>query len=114
MSPQIHLDIVIDASPSRVWEISSDFDTYPEWNPFVRRIISVGERLEVDLQPPGGRGMIMRPTVLRWSRGGSCGGSATWALVAFSTASTDSASSRWVLIGFASCKRSDSAACWRR
>jgi hypothetical protein len=75
---QLHSDIVIDASPARVWEIVSDFDAYPEWNPFIRRIagqMTVGSKLEAYLQPPGGRGMTFRPTVLaaeperelRWS-----------------------------------------------
>ena len=64
---QLHSDIVIDASPARVWAILSEFDAYPEWNPFIRRIVgrmSVGSRLEANLQPPGGRGMTIRPTVL--------------------------------------------------
>ena len=67
MPRQLHSDVVVDASPARVWEIVSDFAAYPEWNPFIRRIagqISVGSRLEADLQPPGGRGMTIRPTVL--------------------------------------------------
>ncbi len=57
MPEQLHSDIVIEASPARVWEIVSDFDAYPEWNPFIRRIggrMSVGSTLEADLQPPAG------------------------------------------------------------
>lgn len=67
MPQQLHSDIVIEASPSRVWEVVSDFAAYPAWNSFIRRIagqVSAGSRLEVDLRPPGGRGMTMRPTLL--------------------------------------------------
>jgi hypothetical protein len=60
-------EIEIAASPDRVWSILTDFPSYPAWNPFVRRISGSsikGTRLEAHLQPPGGRGMTFRPTVL--------------------------------------------------
>lgn len=77
MSRQLHTEITIDAPPETVWAILSDFAAYPEWNPFIRRIsgtLETGGRLEVDLAPPGGRAMTMRPTLrdvqpqrtLRW------------------------------------------------
>ena len=67
MSSQLHTEISIQATPQRVWEILTDFAAYPAWNPFIPRIsgpATVGSRLDVQLQPPGGRGMSMRPTVL--------------------------------------------------
>lgn len=67
MSTSLHSEIVIDASAQRVWHILTDFDAYPDWNPFIRRIAGrplTGARLEVQLVPPGSRGMTMRPTVL--------------------------------------------------
>jgi hypothetical protein len=67
VTPQIQTDILIDASPSQVWQTIADFGSYPEWNPFVRRIsgsLDVGSRLDVELQPPSGKGMTIRPTVL--------------------------------------------------
>jgi hypothetical protein len=67
VTQHLHSEIVIDASPAQVWEIISEFGAYPEWNPFIRRIsgqMRVGSKLEAFLQPPGGRGMTFRPTVL--------------------------------------------------
>ena len=59
--------IEIDASADRVWAVLTDFDAYPEWNPFIRRISGKpekGGRLEVQIEPPGGRAMTFKPTVL--------------------------------------------------
>jgi hypothetical protein len=67
MSTQLHSETAIQASPQRVWEVLTDFAAYPEWNSFIPRIngsLETGSRLDVQLQPPGGRGMRMRPTVL--------------------------------------------------
>jgi hypothetical protein len=67
MSSQLHTEIPIQATPQRVWDILTDFAAYPAWNPFIPRISgapTVGSRLDVELQPPGGRGMRMHPTVL--------------------------------------------------
>ena len=67
MSSTLHTEIGINATPQRVWEILTDFAAYPAWNPFIPRIsgpATVGSQLGVQLQPPGGRGMSLRPTVL--------------------------------------------------
>ena len=64
---ELHSEIEINASVERVWDILTDFASYPQWNPFIRRISGepkTGERLEVRLEPPGGMGITLRPTVL--------------------------------------------------
>jgi hypothetical protein len=64
---ELHSEIEIDAPAERVWRVLTDFASYPQWNPFIRRISgepTTGERLEVRIEPPGGRGMTFRPTVL--------------------------------------------------
>jgi hypothetical protein len=56
----------IDAAPERVWEILTRFEDFGSWNPFIVRIEgapTVGTRLRVRLEPPGGRGVTLRPTV---------------------------------------------------
>ncbi len=63
---RLHTGIEIDATPEVVWEILMDFESFPEWNPFVVSIAgetAVGGRLDVTLQPPGGRAMHFRPRV---------------------------------------------------
>ncbi|MEA2582302.1 MAG: hypothetical protein QOF33_387 [Thermomicrobiales bacterium] len=67
MSTQVRTEIEIQATPARVWDVLTDFADYPDWNPFIPRIagtVEVGARLDARLQPPGGRGMSFRPTVL--------------------------------------------------
>ena len=60
--------IEIDASPWEVWQVPTDFDAYPEWNPFIQAIEGnpeVGVRLRVRIQPPGTCGVTLRPTMRR-------------------------------------------------
>jgi hypothetical protein len=62
----LETSVEINASPEQVWAVLTDFDAYPEWNPFVTSIAGVaqpGARLVVRLQPPGGRAITMRPRV---------------------------------------------------
>jgi hypothetical protein len=64
---QLHSEIEIDASAKHVWELLTDFASYPEWNPFIRSISgqpAPGERLQARLEPPGGRAMTFKPKVL--------------------------------------------------
>lgn len=56
MSKQIQTAIVINASRERVWQILTDFERYPEWNPFILSIkgqLAVGNRLENTLSSKG-------------------------------------------------------------
>lgn len=74
---ELRREIEVDAPPERVWAVVTDFAAYPEWNPFIRRIsgeLREGARLEVRIEPLGGRATTFRPTVraveanreLRW------------------------------------------------
>jgi hypothetical protein len=77
MSKQLYTEIDIDATPEQVWQVLTDFDSYPQWNPFMTRASGTpvqGERLTIRMQHEGGRAMTFRPTVreahpqrrLRW------------------------------------------------
>jgi hypothetical protein len=64
---ELHSEIEIAASAQRVWDILTDFYSYPQWNPFIRRIsgeAKIGERVEVRLEPPESRGVTLKPRVL--------------------------------------------------
>jgi hypothetical protein len=63
----LHTQIEIDAPAKRVWELLTDFASYPQWNPFIRHIsgrLAPGERLQARLEPPGGRAMTFKPKIL--------------------------------------------------
>jgi hypothetical protein len=58
--------LTIPAPPDAVWDVLTDIDRYEEWNPFVLRgsgPVEVGGRLELVIQPVGGRAMTFRPRV---------------------------------------------------
>ena len=60
-----HLEIGTPAH--RVWEVLTDFEAYPFWNPFIVKLAGAartGERLNVAIRPPGRRAMTFRPNVL--------------------------------------------------
>jgi hypothetical protein len=68
---EIKTETYIHASSEEVWKILVKFDEYAEWNPFIRRVegdAQVGARLEVEIEPPGGRAMTFQPIVLRSER----------------------------------------------
>lgn len=63
----IETQIVIDAPPHKVWGILTDFPAMSAWNPFIRTISGTpapGERLIVQIAPPGHSAMTFKPTVL--------------------------------------------------
>jgi hypothetical protein len=65
---ELRTEIEIQATAERVWQLLTDFPSFPQWNPFIRKAsgnIRVGERLEVNIQPSGASGMTFRPTVLK-------------------------------------------------
>ena len=65
---ELFTEIEINASSDKVWEVLTDFESYPEWNPFVRELkgdVQVGKRIETVLQPPNQKGMTFRPRVIK-------------------------------------------------
>ena len=64
---ELRREIEIDAAPAIVWAVLTDTGTYPDWNPFVRRLngeLREGAKLEVEIAPPDSRAMTFKPTVL--------------------------------------------------
>jgi len=57
----------IHATPQRVWEVLSDLNAYPDWNPYITRAeggLEVGSTLTLRLEPPGGEALTVQPVVL--------------------------------------------------
>ena len=72
MAKQLHAQVDIHASRERVWEVLTDFDAYPEWNPFITQAhgtARAGEQLTNRMQPVGGRAVTLKPTVLQATPG---------------------------------------------
>lgn len=62
----IHTSIIIHATPDRVWNILTDTDRYPEWNPFIRSIrgeLKEGNRITARIQK-----MTFKPMVLVYEK----------------------------------------------
>ena len=64
---ELRREIDIDAPPAAVWAVLTDTHSYLEWNPFIPHLageLREGAKLEVRIEPPGGRVMTFKPTVL--------------------------------------------------
>lgn len=67
MVKEIKTEILINASAEKVWAILTDFDKYPNWNPFIKSItgqVAVGNKITARLEPPESKGMTFKPKVL--------------------------------------------------
>lgn len=67
MTRRIDTEILIQASPARVWSVLTDFAVYPRWNPFIISIAGRaewGERLIVKIQT-GAEQHVFKPVVLQ-------------------------------------------------
>lgn len=87
--------IVINAEPHAVWQVLTNLDSYPQWNPFITSIsgsLEPGGRLRVRISPPGGRAMTFRPVVTEVERARSSSGSREPDCRGSSTAATGSCS----------------------
>ena len=65
---ELRSEVTIDAPAERVWELLTDFASFPDWNPFMLRAsgeLAVGENLVVYLKPPGAMGMSFKPRVVK-------------------------------------------------
>ena len=64
---ELRTEIEIQASPEKVWQILTNLDKYPEWNPFICHAIGmaeIGKTVDIDFQPDG-KGLKLHCTVAR-------------------------------------------------
>ncbi|MGN0001841.1 MAG: SRPBCC family protein [Sphingobacterium composti] len=67
MKKEISTSITIQASAQKIWTILLNFEKYPDWNPFIRKIVGepiVGNQLNINITPPNGSNMNFKPQVL--------------------------------------------------
>lgn len=67
MTTAISTEILIQATPEKIWKILTDFSQYPYWNPFIKSItgnVQVGNTIKVKIKPPGAMAMTISPKVL--------------------------------------------------
>jgi len=67
MALEIKTEIIINATPEKVWEILTNFDEYPNWNPFIKSIkgqVEVGGEITVRIEPPEAKAMTFKPKIL--------------------------------------------------
>jgi hypothetical protein len=63
----IQTTIHIQASPEQVWKVLMDFEAYPAWNHFIKRIEGTAKKgaiLEVEIQPKGMKAQLFKPEVI--------------------------------------------------
>lgn len=63
----LRTEISIDASAEQVWGVLTDLERFSEWNPFITRAsgeVRQGGRLEIFMEPPGGKAMGFKPTLM--------------------------------------------------
>lgn len=60
--------IRIYAPCEKVWQILTDFESYPSWNPFIRFIsgeLKEGQKLQIRISPPNEKEMSFSPVLIR-------------------------------------------------
>lgn len=64
MQKEIKTSIHIAATPNQVWQVLTDFQHYPNWNPFIKKIegkVEENATIQVEID-----GMTFRPTILSY------------------------------------------------
>ena len=63
----IETDTLINATPDKVWDVLTDFKSYPAWNPFIKEVkgtLEVGSKITVTIMQSGDKGTTFKPKVL--------------------------------------------------
>jgi hypothetical protein len=71
MAKELKTAIRINAAPDKVWAVLTDFNNYPNFNPFIRSLegeVAVGHNIKVKITPPDAAGMTFTPKVLKFEQ----------------------------------------------
>ena len=64
---ELRTEIEIQASPEKVWQILTDLDNWPDWNPFIHHAIGkaqLGEKVNITFKS-GSKDMVLHCTVTK-------------------------------------------------
>jgi hypothetical protein len=64
---ELRTEIEIQASPDKVWQVLTNLDKYPDWNPFIHHAIGtakVGEKVDITVSS-GSKEMTLHCTVVK-------------------------------------------------
>lgn len=67
MAKEIKTEIIINATPDKVWAILTNFENYPAWNTFITSVkgeVKVGNKIIARIEPPKANAMTFKPKVL--------------------------------------------------
>lgn len=65
---EIRTEVLIQASPTKVWDHFMDFSRHAAWDPFIHFIqgeIAVGQTIKIKLTPPDAGAMIFKPKIVK-------------------------------------------------
>jgi hypothetical protein len=65
---ELRTEIEIQAPAEKVWQVLTELDKYPEWNPFICHAVGkaeTGKTVDIDFQPDG-KGLKLHCTVARF------------------------------------------------
>jgi hypothetical protein len=65
---ELKTEILINATPEKVWQVLTDFKHYPLWNPFIKNLAGnpvASEKLIVQIAPPGKKEMTFSPVLFK-------------------------------------------------
>ena len=69
MAKEIKTEIIINSSPEKVWEILTNYENFPTWNPFIKSLkgdVKVGNKIAIRIEPPNSKAMNFKPKVLTY------------------------------------------------
>ena len=64
MALEIKTEIIINAPVTDVWNVLTDFKSYPDWNPFIKSLVGdvvVGQKIKVEILE-----MVFNPKILAY------------------------------------------------
>lgn len=67
MAKEIRTEIIIRSNPEKIWDILTNFENYPNWNPFiifVKGKVEERNQITVKIAPPNGKAMIFKPKII--------------------------------------------------